>query len=61
MMNRIELIARFFEDVARKDDRDLKIAPSLKRLPREENSWQGWLRDAKKLSQLLEENQTQND
>lgn len=52
-MNKIEIIAKFLEDFAIELDRDNEIAPSLDRLPKDQNSWENFISDAKKLQRHL--------
>ena len=51
----VEKIARFLEDLIREDDREKKLYPSLKRIPKEDDSWIGWVGSAKDLIKLLNE------
>jgi len=52
-MMKEEIIARFLEDFTRVIDEENRIAPNLGRIPRSNDSWQGFLHDAKKLKRLL--------
>ena len=52
-MNKIEIIARFLEDFTMELGRDHEIAPSLKRIPKSEDTWKGFIYDAKKLERHL--------
>lgn len=54
-MNRIEKIARLLEEFIRQDDRDREIAPSLKRMPKTDRSWEGFVSWAEKISRAMEE------
>ena len=50
-----EKVAKFLEDMTRKDDEERKLYPSLKRYPKEENTWKGWTHAARCLIKLLDE------
>ena len=52
---REEKVARFLEDLFRKDDEEKELYPSLKRVPRDKETWIGWMGSAKDLLKLLDE------
>lgn len=51
---RIRLVAQFLENFARSEDEDREIYPYLKRLPKTDTTWNGFIYDALKLIEIID-------